>query len=134
MCELYSFRVIFTLFLLMGVLWLMEIISFWVGGSAYIWILFDLINICSAIFIFIMFILKPKIYKLLKIKCPCLSRLDPYCPSFLLEESSNHYRSKRRSHFPNQQQQQTESTNCNSEDCSTNGRNMSATSFSQISE
>ena len=81
---------------------MMEVISFWAGGSAYIWILPDIINICSGIFIFIMFVLlKPNVFNLLKVKYPCLKRLNPYCPSFMLEESQNNYRGNQ---FPNQQQ------------------------------
>lgn len=115
----------------MGVSWMMEAISFWAGGSAYIWIPTDVLNVCSGIFIFIMFILKPKVFKLLKTKYPCLKRLDPFCPSRMLEESNNHYRGKRRSNFP--KQQQTETSNFNSE-VSGNGRNMCTTSFTQINE
>lgn len=81
----------------------MEVISFWAGGSAYIWILPDIINICSGILIFVMFVLlKPNVFKLLKIKYPCFKRLNPYCPSFMLDESrtDNH----RGDNVPNQQQ------------------------------
>ena len=72
---------------------MMEVISFWAGGSAYIWIPTDILNICSAIFIFIMFVLlNSNVFKLLKIKYPCLERLNPCCPSFMMEESLTDYR------------------------------------------
>ena len=117
----------FSLFLLMGVSWLMEIISFWVGGSAYIWIPTDVINISTGILIFIVFILKPKVLKLLKIKCPCLKRLDPFCPSFFLEESSNHYRGKRRSFFPHRQRPKM-CNNQNSAESNNSGQSNSSSS------
>ena len=114
-----------SLFLLMGVSWLNEAISFWVGGSAFIWILPDVLNICTGIFIFIVFILKPKVFKLLKTKYPCLSRLDPFCPSCMLEESSNHYHGKRRSFFPHHQRQIATTANFNSENGGKRGSNHS---------
>lgn len=77
------FRVIFSLFILMGVSWMMEVISFAVGGSAYIWIPTDILNILTGVFIFVIFVCKPNVWKLLKTKCPCLEGLDRCCPSFM---------------------------------------------------
>lgn len=88
----------------MGITWLMEVISFWVGGSAYIWIIPDIINICSGIFIFVMFVLlKPNVFRLLKIKYPCFKRLNPYCPLFMLEESNTQHGSRKLSNSLDEQ-------------------------------
>ena len=73
----------------MEITWLTEGITFWVEKSPYIWIIFDIINICSGILIVVMFVLlKPNVFRLLKIKYPCFKRFNPYCPSFMLEESN----------------------------------------------
>ena len=74
---------IFSLFILMGLSWMMEVISFAVGGSAYIWIPTDIINILTGVFIFVIFVCKPNVWKLLKLKCPCLEGLDACCPSYM---------------------------------------------------
>ena len=105
---------------------MMEVISFWVGGSAYIWIIPDIINICSGIFIFVMFVLlKPNVFRLLKIKYPCFKRLNPYCPSFMLEETNTQHGGKKPGDFPHEQGFNT-TTNFMSEDIN-NGRNVSTT-------
>ena len=58
-------RVIFSLFILMGISWIMEIVSWLVGGSAYYWIPSDVFNILMGVFIFIIFVCKKKVRKLL---------------------------------------------------------------------
>ncbi|XP_046644908.1 G-protein coupled receptor Mth2-like isoform X2 [Daphnia pulicaria] len=83
-----KFRVIFSLFILMGVSWMMEVISFAVGGSAYIWIPTDILNILTGVFIFVIFVCKPNVWKLLKLKCPCLKRLDGCCPSYMTRSNT----------------------------------------------
>lgn len=83
-----KFRVIFSLFILMGVSWMMEVISFAVGGSAYIWIPTDILNILTGVFIFVIFVCKPNVWKLLKLKCPCLKRLDRCCPSYMTRSNT----------------------------------------------
>ncbi len=87
-CLEYRFRVIFSLFILMGVSWMMEVISFAVGGSAYIWIPTDILNILTGVFIFVIFVCKPNVWKLLKLKCPCLKRLDRCCPSYMTRSNT----------------------------------------------
>ena len=82
----------------MGAPWMMEIISFWVGGKAYKWIVPDIINICTPVFIFIVFVCKPTVWNLLKIKFPCLKKLDPCCPSCMLQRTSYHRTTSRDSH------------------------------------
>ena len=60
------FRTILSLFMLMGVSWVMEIVSFWVGGSAYIWIPTDILNILTGVFVFVILVCKRRIWKSLK--------------------------------------------------------------------
>ena len=125
----------FGLFVLMGVSWLMEVISFWVGRSAYIWIPTDIINICTGIVVFVLFVMKPNVWKMLKTKYPSLKRLDVFCLPCILEQSSNHYRGKRRSNYPNQQNNiQTVTTSFNSEEESSSRKMSSTLNLNLISE
>lgn len=77
------FRVIFSLFILMGVSWMTEIISYAVGGDAYNWMFTDILNILTGVFIFFIFVCKPNVWKLLKLKFACMEKLDVCCPSFM---------------------------------------------------
>ena len=70
------FRIILSLFVLMGVSWLMEVISFAVGGLSYFWIPSDILNILTPVFIFVIFVCKRKIWLLLKQKCSPLERVE----------------------------------------------------------
>ena len=72
------------LFVLMGVSWTMDIVSFFVGGSAYNWMATDILNILTGFLIFVMFVCNPKVWKLLKAKFPCLKRMS----NLLLTENS----------------------------------------------
>lgn len=63
----------------MGVSWLTEIISYAVGGDAYNWFFTDIINILTGVYVFVIFVCKPKVWKLLKLKFPCLERLSHRC-------------------------------------------------------
>lgn len=76
-------RIIFGLFLLMGVSWMWEIISFVAGGNADHWLITDVLNILTGVFIFFTFVCKPKVWELLKLNYPRLEALDPWCPAFL---------------------------------------------------
>jgi hypothetical protein len=118
----------------MGITWLLEVLGFWVGGNAYIWIVPDIINICSGIFIFVMFVvLKPNVFRLLKIKYPCFTRFNPYCPSFMFEESNTHHGGKTPDNYP-EEQPPNATTNFMSDDI-INGRNVSITEvITQISD
>ena len=58
----------------MGVSWMMEIISFAVGGLAYIWIPTDILNILTGIFIFVIFVCNRNVWLLIKRKCGCAQR------------------------------------------------------------
>jgi hypothetical protein len=55
----------------MGITWTTEVISFAVGGSAYIWIPSDVLNILTAVFVFFIFVYKPNIWILLKKRYKC---------------------------------------------------------------
>ena len=81
----------FRLFLLMGVSWSMEVISFWTGGSAYFWIFSDIINICTGILVFFLLVFKYEVLTPLKTKYQCLKRLDIFLPSCVLKKASYHY-------------------------------------------
>ena len=72
----FRFRVVVSLFFLKGLSWIMEIISFAIGGSAFIWMASDVWNILSGIFIFVILVCKPNVWKMLKAKFPCLKRLS----------------------------------------------------------
>lgn len=56
------------LFLLMGITWITEIISWAVGGPEYYWYFSDILNLLRAVFIFILFICKKSVYGSLKRK------------------------------------------------------------------
>nr|CAH0099074.1 unnamed protein product [Daphnia galeata] len=72
-------RVIFSLFILMGVTWSMEVISFAVGGSYVVWYIFDVLNIFTGVFVFIIFVCKQKVWKMLKKKFKFMRRLNCCC-------------------------------------------------------
>jgi hypothetical protein len=74
-------RVIFSLFILMGVTWSMEVISFAVGGSYVVWYIFDVLNIFTGVFVFIIFVCKKKVWKMLKKKFKFVRRLNCCCPN-----------------------------------------------------
>lgn len=75
------FRAISVLFILMGVCWITEVISFAVGGSAYLWIPTDILNILTAVFVFFVFVCKPSVWSLLMKKHPSLQKFDRLCPN-----------------------------------------------------
>lgn len=71
----YRFCVLFNLFIVMGVSWTAEVISFAIEGSVYKWFIADITNSMTGVFIFFIFIYKPRIWKLLGQKFPGLKRL-----------------------------------------------------------
>ena len=59
----------------------MEVVSFLADGDiAYIWISTDILNILTGAYVFAIFVCKPNVWKLLKIKIPCLKKLDDCWP------------------------------------------------------
>nr|CAH0112502.1 unnamed protein product [Daphnia galeata] len=73
------FKVILSLFLLMGVPWTTEIITFLADSSFESALFTDIFNIISPIFIFIIFICKPSVWKMLKLKYPRLNPVFTAC-------------------------------------------------------
>ena len=67
----------------MGISWLTEIISFAVGGDASHWFFTDILNVLTGVFIFLIFVCKPNVWKRLKMHYPCLERLDVCCPAYM---------------------------------------------------
>ena len=72
----YRYCVIFNLFILMGISWTAEVVSFILDGSFYSWLLTDLINSLIGFIIFVNFVCKARIGTLLIHHCPCLNRLS----------------------------------------------------------
>ena len=64
-------RVIFSLSILMGVFWIMELVSFAVDNSYNAWYIFDAFNILTGVFVFFLFVCKPKVWNLLKKRFGC---------------------------------------------------------------
>ena len=64
------------LFIVMGVNWIMEVISWAAGGPEYLWYITDLGNILQGVLIFIIFVCKQRVRRILVRKfCPqCANR------------------------------------------------------------
>ncbi len=60
----------------MGIPWIMDIVSFLVGGNAEHWITTDIFNILTGVVVFIMFVCKPTVWSRLRNRFPCLERLN----------------------------------------------------------
>jgi len=56
-----TFRMCLCLFCVMGINWVMEIVSWSLGGPDYIWYFTDVINTLQGLFIFLIFILEPRV-------------------------------------------------------------------------
>ncbi|EFX83093.1 hypothetical protein DAPPUDRAFT_240559 [Daphnia pulex] len=74
-----KFKVILSLFLVMGVPWTTEIITFLADSSFESALVTDIFNIILPIFIFIIFVCKPSVWKMLKQKFPRLSPFMSVC-------------------------------------------------------
>lgn len=57
---------VFSLVVLTGVTWIMEIISFAAGGHKSIWLASDLLNISTGIFIFVIFVCNKHVWLLIR--------------------------------------------------------------------
>ncbi|XP_065572521.1 G-protein coupled receptor Mth2-like isoform X2 [Artemia franciscana] len=68
-------KAIVKLSVLMGLTWIMEAISFAIGGEAYYWLVTDLVNILMPICIFFLFIWKKKILEMLAARYSCFRRV-----------------------------------------------------------
>jgi len=69
------YSVIFNLFILMGVSWTTEVVSFILDGSFYSWFFTDLVNSLMGFIIFVNFVCKARIGRLLLQNCSCLKKL-----------------------------------------------------------
>uniref|UniRef100_A0A6M2E015 Putative g protein-coupled receptor n=1 Tax=Xenopsylla cheopis TaxID=163159 RepID=A0A6M2E015_XENCH len=76
--DTQRFWLYMKLFLVMGVNWTMEILSWAVGGSKWLWIVTDVFNSVQGLVIFLIFVFKPKIKKLL------IKRFLPKHPSKIM--------------------------------------------------
>ncbi|KAG8329488.1 hypothetical protein J6590_084766 [Homalodisca vitripennis] len=64
--ERQRFNLYLKLFVVMGVTWVMELVSFVVGGSRVIWLATDICNALQGLLIFVMFVCKPRILQLIR--------------------------------------------------------------------
>jgi len=64
-----KFYIVLSLSIWMGVSWIMELISFAVGGPEVLWIATDILNISTGIFTFVIFVCNRKVLTLIARKC-----------------------------------------------------------------
>ena len=62
------FLLYLKLFLVMGMTWIMEVVSVVIGGPSYMWILTDVCNTLQGLAIFLIFVWKPKVRRLLRVR------------------------------------------------------------------
>lgn len=72
-------RVCMKLVIVMGVTWIIDVISWAVGGQYYIWYVTDVINALQGLFIFLVVGLQPQV-------CLCLFSLFLFVDKYLLAE------------------------------------------------
>lgn len=70
------FKIIVSLFFLMGVPWITDMITFAVKVPFELTIMTDILNILTGVYVFIIFVCKSRVWKLLKRKFPFLENLD----------------------------------------------------------
>lgn len=69
----YRFNLYLKLFIVMGVNWVMELVSWLAEGPRYLWYVTDLTNTLQGVLIFLIFVWKRRILRLLNEKlCPSL--------------------------------------------------------------
>lgn len=79
--DSFRARVFLSLFILMGMSWATEVISFAIGGSNSRWITTDILNTLTGVFIFITFVCKSRVWRLLKKKFPGLIWFESFLPT-----------------------------------------------------
>lgn len=72
----FSFILYFRLFIVAGIAWIMEIVWFVVPFNSTIYFLADLFNSLQGVFIFVLFVLKPRVLRLIKKRFVLLNRID----------------------------------------------------------
>ncbi|XP_060803122.1 G-protein coupled receptor Mth2 [Amyelois transitella] len=70
------------LFIVMGINWTVELVSFAVGGSNWYWVLLDISNIMLGFFIFIIFVWKKKVRNLARRRYRSIRGLPPITSEF----------------------------------------------------
>lgn len=65
-CSSFSFTLYLRLFIVMGVTWIMEVISFFISRDAMAFIVTDICNSVQGVVIFALFVLKRRVFKLIK--------------------------------------------------------------------
>ncbi|KAL1132465.1 hypothetical protein AAG570_010420 [Ranatra chinensis] len=69
--ESFRFNLYLKLFVVMGINWVMELVSWVVKGPQQIWYLTDITNTLQGVFIFVIFVCKRRIFRLINQKlCP----------------------------------------------------------------
>ncbi|KAK7869811.1 hypothetical protein R5R35_008034 [Gryllus longicercus] len=72
-------RMCLVLFLAMGISWIMEIISWAVGGPPFVWAVTDAFNVLQGVVIFIIFVMEPRVRVLV---CKKLSKRRSYFSNY----------------------------------------------------
>ncbi|PSN56483.1 hypothetical protein C0J52_08438, partial [Blattella germanica] len=95
--SMVLFRMCLTLFGVMGINWVMEVVSWFAGGPDYIWYVTDVINTLQGIIIFCIFVLEPRVRDLIRLQ------LWPKISEMVCQRTPNNvYRSpKKASDFTN---------------------------------
>ena len=73
---IYRFKIIVSLFFIMGVSWVTEMITFALNVPFEITVVPDILNILTGVYVFIIFVWKPSVWNLLKKKFPFLKHLN----------------------------------------------------------
>jgi hypothetical protein len=88
-CTCYCYcrlNMYLKLFFVMGVNWIMEVISWAVGGPKYLWYIPDLGNILQGVLLFIIFVWKQRVRRML---------VSKFCPQYAIRSGSQfHSRTK----------------------------------------
>ena len=114
----------------MGVPWTTEIITFLADSSFESALFTDIFNIISPIFIFIIFICKPSVWKMLKLKYP---RLNPFFSACEKVGSRIVHPKKSKRQPPASSEESPSHSNNNTTDCTSTG-NTNKTDFESRSE
>ena len=79
---IYRFKIIVSLFFIMGVSWITEMITFALNVPFEVTVVPDILNILTGVYVFIIFVWKPSVWNLLKKKFPFLKHLNPIANIF----------------------------------------------------
>lgn len=62
----FSFTLYLRLFVVAGVIWILEVISFLIAPTSNFFLVIDICNSLQGVFIFILFILRPRVLRLIR--------------------------------------------------------------------